>query len=132
MRSPAIKSRVEAFVLASEGLVFQVRALGGRSQVGSALRQPIRNGVLVKVGHRIYARARASSLSGNPVPAADLLPIGFETLRKLGVGAEVGRDMRALMEGRSTQVPMALIISVDRPVGRGIGFGRKNIAFERR
>jgi hypothetical protein len=87
--------------------------------------------VVVRVGHGIYARARKSSLSGNPVPSADLLSIGFEALRKLGIDADAGSAMKALAEGRSTQVPMALAIAVGRPVGRKIGFSRQSIAFER-
>lgn len=107
-------------------------SLGGRSQVGAALWGLVRRGLIVKVGIGLYVRARKSTLSGNPVPVADLLSIGFEALRKLGIDARDGGDMRALLEGRSTQVPMASIISVDRPVVRKIGLGRKKIVFERR
>lgn len=135
MRNATIESRVEAFVLGSEGVAFlraEFAPLGGRSQVGMALRGLAQRGLIVKVGHGIYAKARTSSISGNTVPAADLLSIGFEALRKLGIEAEASRAMKDLSEGRSTQVPMRQAISVDRPIGRKIGFGSQSIAFEKR
>lgn len=135
MRSATIESQIEAFVLESEDIAFlraEFASLGGRSQVGIALRGLSQRGLIVKVGHGIYAKARKSSISGNPVPATDLLSIGFEALRKLGIEAGASRAMKDLSEGRSTQVPMRQAISVDRPVGRKIGFGSQSIAFERR
>ena len=135
MRQPTTESRVEAFVLGVEGVAFlraEFAGLGSRSQVGRSLRELVRRGQLVRVGLGIYARARKSSLTGNTVPAADLLSIGFEALRKLGIDADASRAMKDLSEGRSTQVPMALAIAVGRPVGRKIGFGRQSISFERR
>ena len=133
--SCGIESKAEAIVLDGEGVVFlrsEFSKLGSRSQVGRALRELASRGVVVKVGHGIYAKARKSSLSGNPVPTADLISIGFEALRKLGIDADFSSAMKVLFKGRTTQVPMALAISVDRHVGRKIGFGHQRIAFERR
>ena len=42
--------------------------LGGYDQVGRVLRQLVREGKLVKVGQGLYACARASTMSGKPVP----------------------------------------------------------------
>ena len=42
--------------------------LGGYDQVGRALRKLVREGRLVKVGQGLYARARPSMTSGEPVP----------------------------------------------------------------
>ncbi len=133
MEKPTVRGRIEARLLASGEQAF-VRAdfegFGSPRQVGRVLRELSDAGMIVRVGLGIYAKARKSTLTGRPVPAADLLSIGFEALRKLGIDARASRAMKALSDGRSTQVPMVLAIAVDRPVGRKIGFGSQSIVFE--
>jgi len=129
-----VRDRVAASLRSSKANAFvrgDFERFGGYRQVSRALKELAGEGLLVKVGHGVYARARKSSLSGNAVPAADLLSIGVEALGKLGVKAGESRAMRALSERRSTQVPMALALSVDKRVTRKIGFGKRSITYDR-
>jgi hypothetical protein len=55
--------------------------LGGYDQVGRVLRQLVREGRLVKIGQGLYARARPSMTSGEPVPVGGLSALK-EALRR--------------------------------------------------
>src|ERR1700730_12418366 len=59
-------------------------ALGGYDQVGRVLRELVREGRLVRVGQGLYARARPSMTSGDPVPVGGLGALK-EALRRVGV-----------------------------------------------
>lgn len=105
---------------------------GEYRQVSRAIKELIKEGAIVRVGYGAFAKARPSSLSEKPVPAEPLLNIAFEIMRKLGVKAEVGRDARALQEGRSTQVPMLPVVNVGKArVRRRISYGNKTVVYEK-
>ena len=75
MRPETLESRLLKRIDRKRGDVF-LRAdfedLGGYDQVGRALRQLVRDGQLIKVGQGLYARARPSMTSGEPVPVGGL------------------------------------------------------------
>jgi len=105
---------------------------GSYESVGSALRALIRQGALVKAGRGIYVKARPSSLNGKPIPVAQLMVIGMEVMRKLGVQAKEGKALQAYSTGRSTQMPMAATLNVGNArIRRRIGFGSTFIQYER-
>ncbi len=83
-------------------------------------------------GYGIYVNARASDLSGQPVPVELFFAIGLEAMRKLGVQADLGASIRAHGEGRTTQMSMAAVIDVGNSrVSRRIGFGSGVLRYER-
>ena len=89
-------------------------------------------GTLARVSRGIYVKARPSSLTGNPAPVIPLVEIGLLALAKLGVQADVGTFARAYNKGRTTQIPMATLLSVGSArVTRRIGFGKQVIRLER-
>src|SRR6202011_3127482 len=92
--------------------------LGGYDQVRRALRQLVREGRLVKVGQGLYARARPSMTSGDPVPVGGLGALK-EALRRVGVETLLSRLDNA---GRTTQVPTGHVVGVTRRVRRKIGY----------
>lgn len=105
---------------------------GEYRQISRSLRELVSDGALLRVGYGTYVKTRPSSLSGNPVPTDTLLNVAFEVMRKLGVKADVGRDAKALREGRSTQVPMLPVVNVGKArVTRKISFGNKTVAYEK-
>lgn len=134
MSKATVKDRIRASVRASREKVFlrgEFDRFGDYRQVSRAVRELVQDGLLVRVGHGVYGRARPSTLSGKSVPVETLMTIGLETLRKLGVNAEPGPEARALRSGRSSQVPMLPIISVGKSrVSRKIGFGDKSVVYE--
>ena len=107
-------------------------SLGGQGKIGRALRAAVDNGLLVKVGYGVYARARPSSLTGKPIPVVPLVEVGMLALSKLGVKARLGKSAKAYAEGRTTQMPVATVLSVGKSrVRRRIGFGGRTIRYER-
>jgi hypothetical protein len=87
MRAESLQDRLLNRIDRKRGGVF-LRAdfndLGGYDQVGRALRKIVRKGRLVRVGQGLYARARPSMTSGDPVPVGGLSALK-EVLRRVGV-----------------------------------------------
>lgn len=129
------EERIKASLRRSKSEVFLRKdfdKFGNYDRVGRALRSILREGILVRVGYGVYAKARLSSLSGNPIPRATLIEIGLQTMRKLGVNADIGQAARDYRDGKTTQMPMAVIVSVGKSrVARKIGFGKRSIRYER-
>jgi len=130
-----IDARIVVSINRSKSQVFlrrEFNSLGSYKTVGEALRSIVKRGLLVRVGHGIYAKAKPSVLSGNPIPQASLIEIGLEVMSKLGVNADLGKSAREYRDGKSTQMPMATVLSVGRArVSRRIGFGKRFIRYER-
>ncbi len=104
--------------------------LGGYDQVGRALRNIVREGLLVKVGQGLYARARPSMSSGDPVPVGGLSALK-EALRRVGVETLPSRLEQDYNAGRTTQVPTGRVVGVTRRVRRKVGYGGFSLSFER-
>lgn len=135
MAAQTVKTRIAARIRSSKSKVFlrqEFDKFGAYRQVSRAVRELAEDGALIRVGYGVYAAARPSTLSGRPVPDDTLVNIGLEALRKLGVKADVGKDARALRVGRSTQVPMAPVISVGKArIRRTIAIGSRKVLYER-
>src|SRR5271156_4728788 len=104
--------------------------LGGYDQIGRVLRQLVRDGRLVRVGQGLYARARPSLTSGEPVPVGGLIALK-EALRRVGVKTAPSRLELAYNAGQTTQVPTGRVVGVTRRVRRKIGYGEVSLSFER-
>ncbi len=134
MPKATVKERISASLRASKDGVFLRREFdrfGDYRQISRAVKELVADGLIVRVGYGVYARARKSSLSSRTVPESTLVSIGLEAMRKLGVKADVGKEARALRDGLSTQVPMLPIISIGKSrVCRKIGFGKRTVLYE--
>jgi len=126
--------RIEQRVRRSKRIVFlrsDFAGLGTYAPVGRALRLMVKKGVLAKVGYGIYVKARPSVLTGNPVPCASLMDIAIEVMARLGVEVDVGKAIRDLRDGRSTQVPMATVIDTGSSrIRRRIAIGKRVVLYE--
>jgi hypothetical protein len=61
-----------------------------------------------------------------------LINIGLETMKKLGIKADVGKDMRALIQGDSTQVPMLPVLNIGNArVCRKLSVGSRSLVYEK-
>jgi hypothetical protein len=118
------RKRGDAFVRADFG------DLGGYDQVGRVLRELVRKGRLVRVGQGLYARARPSITSGEPLPARGLTTL-TEALGRVGIETVPTRLERAYNAGETTQVPTGRVVGVTRRVRRKVGYGGINLSFER-
>jgi hypothetical protein len=133
MKPETLESRLLNRIDRKRGDVF-LRAdfedLGGYDQIGRALRQIVREGRLVRVGQGLYARARPSIISGEPVPARGLATLS-EALGRVGIDTVPTRLERAYNAGETTQVPTGRVVGVRRRVRRKVGYGGMNLSFER-
>lgn len=90
--------------------------LAGYDQIGRALRQLIAEGVLIKIGYGLYAKARLNRITGKPMLSAQggFTQVAEEALSRLGVKWEPSRSIQAYQAG-STQIPAnAEVIIFDR------------------
>jgi hypothetical protein len=130
-----LAERIEMSLSRSKPNVFLRKvfdSFGGYVQVGRALRSIMLRGLLVKAGYGVYVKARKSSITGNPIPVIPLVQVGLEVLAKMGIEADVGSSAKAYREGKSTQMPMASVVSVGKArVSRKIGFGGKQLRYEK-
>ena len=123
----AIQRRRSPVILRAE-----LRSLCSSSQLSAALRTLQDQGVLVRIGVGIYAKAKPSVLSGKPIPISTLEVLVPLALQKLGVKVQASRRAREYNSGSTTQVPVGLIVNVgERRITRKIGFNGKFVAYER-
>lgn len=130
-----ITARAKRSVTNRNGDVF-VRAdfesLGSASQVTRALNGLIADGTLVKLGTGVYARAKASVLTGKPIPVKPLEVLAPQALLKYGVKLKEARLVTAYNAGRSTQVPTGIVLNTGkRRITRKLGFNGKLVQYER-
>jgi hypothetical protein len=85
---------------------------------------------LIRVGQGLYARARPSILTGEPVPVKGLSTL-TEALGRVGIERVPTRLERAYNAGKTTQVPTGRVVGVRRRVRRRVGYGGVNLSFER-
>ena len=104
---------------------------GSETQVGRALRKLISDGVIVKLGVGVYAKAKRSVLSGNPMPVRPVEILAEQALKRLGVKifpSDVTADYNA---GRTTQIPVVSAINTgDRRIRRKLGYGNRTVQYE--
>lgn len=102
------------------------------SSLSAALNALITDGLLVRIGVGVYAKAKPSVLSGKPIPVEPLEVLAPIALRKLGVKVEAARRTRDYNAGRTGQVPVGLVVNVGRSrVTRRLGFNGKFVEYER-
>lgn len=107
-------------------------SFGSKAQVSRALTELQRKGALVKLGVGVYAKAKASVLSGKPIPVKPLETLAPEALRKLGVHVVASRQAREYNAGVTTQVPAGIVLGVGKQrIQRKLGFNGKLVQYER-
>lgn len=105
--------------------------LGGYDQVGRALRALAREGVLLRVGYGLYAKASVSPFNDEIVPVKNLPELAREALDRLGVRTMPSTYERDYNAGRSTQVPTGRMIGVAGRISRRIGYDGTYVSYER-
>ena len=103
----------------------------GYDQVGRALRDLARKGVLVRVGYGLYAKATASMFNDEIIPVKNLPELAREALDRLGVKTMPSTYESDYNSGRSTQVPTGRMIGVDGRISRKIGYDGTYVSYER-
>ena len=101
------------------------------SQLSRALKQLIDDGKLVRVGSGIYAKARPSPLSGQPVPRQTLEVLAAETFDRPGIAWKPGEAQRLYNDGLTTQVPWRTTFDTGhRRIRRRLQVGQRMVNYE--
>jgi len=107
-------------------------SFGTSTRVTRALQELIADGRIIRVGRGIYVKARASTVTGNPVPVEPLEIVAHKALAALGVDAQMGSADKAYVGGLTQDVPMEIAIDVGSSrISRRIEFGGREVSFER-
>ena len=129
-----IEQRVLLFASETTDEVFlrsDFAGLGSTAQVGRALRQLIEQGILVRFGFGVYAKAKLSILNRQPIPVRPVSELAPEALRKLGIGVYPCKLVREYNAGKITQLPAASVINTGhRRINRKLAFGKHSISYE--
>jgi hypothetical protein len=104
--------------------------LSDRDQVMRALRKLISKGLILKLGQGIYVKAIKSLIDDSLIPALSLHEIGKIVANKLKIKVIPNKYEVWYNEGKSTQVPTGLVISVLGRINRKIGFNGIYIKYE--
>lgn len=105
--------------------------LGGYDQVGRCLKNLVSEGLLIKIGYGLYARAQVSPLNGEIIPEKNLLQLAKEALARLDVETASSKLETDYNAGKTTQVPTGRLIAVKGRISRKIGFGKTYVTYER-
>ncbi|BAZ16262.1 hypothetical protein NIES4071_81380 [Calothrix sp. NIES-4071] len=104
--------------------------IGDYNSVGRSLRNLVKKGKMIRIGHGLYAKAIVSPFSKRVIPRKPLPELGVEVLKKFGIETFPSSYQQAYNEGRSTQVPTGRLIGVKTRIKRKIGYAGMYIAFE--
>lgn len=134
MKQLTLKDKMARTIARRQGEVVlraDFEKLGSPAQVSRVLKALIEDGVIVRMGYGVYAKARPSTLSGRPVPRVSLAEIAQEALMRMGVQVELGRAAKEYMEGRTTQIPAWTTFNTGgRRITRKIGIGANKVRYE--
>lgn len=111
-----INRKVQTRVKRSKGSVFlrsDFKDIADYDQVGRALRDLVREGLLIKIGYGLNARARINRITGNVMADNPAGPDGvvIEAMEKLGVEYQLDDLSRMNLSGDSTQIPAKVKIT---------------------
>lgn len=130
-----ITDRIKHSVLRRQDLVLRpvdFQAFGSEASVKRALKELVDQGLLVRLGVGLYAKAKRSVLSGQPIPARPLEVLGPMALTRLGVKLCESSRIHDYNAGLTTQVPTGVIVNTGRRrISRKIGFNGKFVEYER-
>lgn len=135
MAKATCKDRILASLTRSKNNVFlreEFNRFGNYRQVCRVLKELLDEGRILRLGYGTYVKARPSTISGKPVTEDSLVNIGMEAMKKLGIEVSPGKDMQALINRESTQVPMLSIINIGKArVSRKLSLGSRSLVYEK-
>jgi hypothetical protein len=126
-----INRKVQTRVMRSKGSVFlrsDFKDIADYDQVGRALRELVQEGLLIKIGYGLYARARINRITGNVMADNPSGSDGvvIEAMEKLGVEYQLDDLSRMNLSGDSTQIPAKVkIIPKKTRFTRKIAIGKQ-------
>lgn len=134
MAKKTIKQRIALSIAARQGDVV-LRSwfadYGDPSQVTRAFQALQAEGVIVRVGYGVYAKARFSELSNQPIPVTTLEILAWQALKALGADPIPGRAQRDYEARLTTQIPMRVkFYTGKKRVSRKLQVGSRVVEYE--
>jgi len=128
-----IQDRIKTRVKRCKRSVFlrsDFKDIADYDQVGRGIRNLVREGLLMKIGYGLYARARVNRITGKLMPdnTAGADGVIIEAMERLGVDYKFDDLSRMNFSGQSTQIPANVkIISMDSRFTRKIAVGKQRV-----
>ena len=92
----------------------------------------MRGGDLVWLGLGVYAKAKPSILSSQPIPVRPLEVLVPEVLKKLGIAVTPSRLPQNYNAGRSNQLPSGIVLNTGkRRIARRLSVNGQAVQYER-
>lgn len=107
-----------------------LNGLGSSRQISRALKDLVEDGVLIRIGRGLYAKATPSKYIDEPIISGGFDAVCLEALRRLNVRWELGQFIRDYNEGRSQQVPAHLDVRLKSRFRRTLTYGNNKFRFE--
>jgi hypothetical protein len=126
------KARIQSRLKRSKRYVFtreDFKDLAGYDQIGRALRELVKEGLLLKVGYGVYTKARQNAITGKLMPAAPggSAAVVIEALDRLKVDYRLVGATSAYSSGKSTQIPASLEIKTSPRFKRALSVGNSKL-----
>ncbi len=128
------RERVKQAIDACDGNVIlrsELNDLGLPRQVSRALKALVADGVLIKLGYGVYAKAKKNKYVDMPILQGVFESVCMEALDKLGVKWELGSAIKKYNEGKTQQVPVQFIVKLNNRYRGELSDGRQKLIFER-
>tara|TARA_Y100000296_G_scaffold30460_1_gene35428 strand:- start:323 stop:844 length:522 start_codon:yes stop_codon:yes gene_type:complete len=128
-----IQDRIKTRVKRSKRSVFlrsDFKDIADYDQVGRGLRSLAREGLLMKIGYGLYARARVNRITGKLMPdnAAGADGVLIEAMERLDVDYKFDDLSNMNFSGQSTQIPASVkIVPTDPRFTRKITVGKQRV-----
>lgn len=129
-----LKDKIRYRIKKSKSSVFLLKDfddLSDRNQTGRALRELIKENLLMKIGYGLYSRAKKSFFDREIIPERGLIEAGKEALFKLGIKTYPTTYETLYNNFQSTQVPTGRVIGVKSRITRKISEGGYSLKYER-
>jgi len=104
--------------------------IGSPRQISRVLKECLEDGVLVRIGRGIYAKATQSKYIDVPIIRKDFETICLEALKRLDVEWELGQNIKDYNEGRTQQVPAQFEVRLKKRFRRTLALGNSKLRFE--
>jgi hypothetical protein len=127
------RTRIRQFIDSFEGNVIlrsDLKDLGLPRQVSRALKVLIEDGVLIRLGRGVYAKARRNEYIDTPVLQGVFENVCVESLNRLGIAWELGAAIKAYNEGKTQQIPVVFIIKLKDRFRGTLSDGKQTLIFE--
>lgn len=108
-----------------------IQDMGSPRQISRCLKDLVEMGELTKIGYGIYAKSYMSENINKPIINVGFDQACIEALTKLNVKWEPGSAEKAYNAGKSTQVPVRLIVCLKSRFRGHLTYGNRKLIVEK-